>query len=75
MQRSGVCAKGNSAGRYNPVMRPLNSQSEPTSPAPGAKHRSIAQALEASGEDGTRSILDIERLAREPDYQVAVPLG
>ncbi len=42
--------------------------------APGAQHRSIAAALRASGEDGTRSILDIERVADERDNCVAAPL-
>jgi hypothetical protein len=31
------------------------------------------EALDASAEDGTRSILDIERVGTKPDYQVAAP--
>ncbi len=59
------------AGRYNPVMAmPFMNMDE----APGAGHRSIAAALRASGEDGTRSILDIEKVADEPDFGVAAPL-
>src|SRR5262245_53200235 len=59
------------AGRYNPVMAmPFTSQDE----SPGAQHRSLAAALRASGEDGTRSILDIEEVGDEPDFGVAAPL-
>jgi hypothetical protein len=47
------------AGRYNPVIPFPKFPVTATSPAPGAKHSSIDEALEASGEDGTRSILDI----------------
>ena len=53
------------AGRYNPVISyphklfPIG----PQSPAPGAAHISIREAVEASDADGTRSILDIERIS------------
>jgi len=62
------------AGRYNAAMPfidfPLNSDS----PAPGPKHKSIEAAMKASREDGTRSILDIEKVGANPDFRVAVPL-
>jgi len=63
------------AGRYNPVM-PFPSRFlplGPDSPSPGRRHDSIEEALEDSDADGTRSILDIERvsdtsgLARQQD--------
>jgi hypothetical protein len=38
------------------------------------KPRTPEKALEAAGEDGTRSILDILRIAPEPDYCAAAPL-
>jgi hypothetical protein len=39
-----------------------------------ARPRSIKQAIERSGDSGTRSILDIERIAPTPDYCRAAPL-
>ncbi|HSN25669.1 MAG TPA: hypothetical protein VLT45_05270, partial [Kofleriaceae bacterium] len=39
---------------------------DPAGPAPGAKHPSIDAARDASGPDGTRSILDMDRVASEP---------
>ena len=47
----------------------------PHSPAPGPQHGSINEAREAADADGTRSILDIESIADEPDFSVAVPLS
>lgn len=35
-------------------------------PAPGAKHSSIDSARGAAGADGTRSILDMDRVASDP---------
>lgn len=62
------------AGRYNPVMpfppRPVR----PDSPAPGAGHRTIGQALRAAGADGTRSILDLERVSAVPSLGAVSPL-
>jgi hypothetical protein len=43
-------------------------------PSPGAQHASIEAALEASDADGTRSILDMERIGQTPDLGVLVPL-
>src|SRR4051794_24516397 len=62
------------AGRYNPVLPFLQFPIGPRSPAPGAQHRSIDEALEDSDADGTRSILDLDRVADEPDFGAAVPL-
>lgn len=63
------------AGRYNPVLPfpefPITSKS----PRPGAKHASIEEAMAAAEEDGTRSILDIERIADAPDFCAAAPLS
>jgi hypothetical protein len=59
------------AGRYNPaVMFPMDVNVH----SPGAQHASIEEALEASEADGTRSILDMERIGQSPDYGVVVPL-
>jgi hypothetical protein len=62
------------AGRYNPMMPLLSFPIGPSSPAPGPAHASIQQAIEASDADGTRSILDIQAIADEPDFCVAAPL-
>ena len=62
------------AGRYNPVVWfpefPVGSQTA----APGKQHNSIDDALEAADADGTRSILDMERVSTTPDYGVVAPL-
>ncbi len=63
------------AGRYNPVVRHLDFPITASSPKPGAKHKSIAQAIKAAGADGTRSILDIEKVGKRADYSVAAPLS
>lgn len=54
------------AGRYNPVIQLPDFPVTESSPAPGPKHPSIEEALSASDVDGTRSILDIYRVANEP---------
>jgi hypothetical protein len=54
------------AGRYNPVIQLLDFPVTENSPAPGAQHSSIEEALVASDADGTRSILDIHRVVNEP---------
>jgi hypothetical protein len=63
------------AGRYNPVMDFPPYPVGPSSPAPGVGHASIEEALEDSDADGTRSILDIDAIAEEPDFCKAVPLS
>jgi hypothetical protein len=63
------------AGRYNPVISFLEfSAPHFLQQQPGAKHRSIDDALSASGADGTRSILDISLVGNDPDYGVAAPV-
>ena len=63
------------AGRYNPVMPFLQFPVGPHSPAPGAQHDSIEEALEDSDADGTRSILDLDHISDEPDFGAVTPLG
>ena len=63
------------AGRYNPAVSFPEFPVSEKSPSPGPQHGSIEQALEASGADGTRSILDISRIARQPEYFAAAPLA
>ena len=64
------------AGRYNPVIAsmwqlfPIG----PNSPAPGAQHSSIEEAMEDADADGTRSILDLDHVGDEPDFCTVVPL-
>jgi hypothetical protein len=63
------------AGRYNPVVPFLEFESDASlTTSPGKQHGSIQEALDASDADGTRSILDIERIGSEPDFGVAVLL-
>jgi hypothetical protein len=62
------------AGRYNPVIPFLSFQGGAQGLSPGPRHASIAEALEDAAEDGTRSILDIETVADEPDFGMAAPL-
>jgi hypothetical protein len=62
------------AGRYNPVVRFPAYPVTTSSPAPGAKHASIEDALEAADADGTRSVLDMERVAQKPGYGVVAAL-
>ena len=62
------------AGRHNPVLWRIDF-TEPAFSAqrPGAQHASIADALDASESEGTRSILDISQIADTPDFCVAAP--
>jgi hypothetical protein len=62
------------AGRYNPVTRFPAFPVGPHSPAPGAGHLTIAQAVQAAGADGTRSILDLDCVSDEPGFGAASPL-
>jgi hypothetical protein len=62
------------AGRYNPVMSFPPFPVGPHSPAPGAQHGSIEDALEDSDADGTRSILDLNHVADEPEFCAVSPL-
>jgi hypothetical protein len=63
------------AGRYNPVTPFPGYPVQPNAPAPGAQHASIEEAIEEADADGTRSILDMERLSDEPDYGAITPLS
>jgi hypothetical protein len=64
------------AGRYNPVIRYLSELFPigPNSPAPGAKHSSIQKAIKEAAEEGTRSILDLDQVADEPEDYAIAPL-
>jgi hypothetical protein len=62
------------AGRYNPVISFLPFPLMANAPTPGARHATIEEAMDEAAEDGTRSILDIEQVADEPDFCVAAPL-
>jgi hypothetical protein len=63
------------AGRYNPAQAFPRFPIGPDSPAPGAKHEAIYEAIEDAAEDGTRSILDIETVSDWPDFNVASPFS
>jgi hypothetical protein len=59
------------AGRYNPVIDfPEFPITEETA-SPGKGHESIADALNESEADGTRSILDLEKVSENNDYCIA----
>jgi hypothetical protein len=59
-------------GRYNPVMfRPPHFVDDRSPLGPGRQHETIQEAMDAAGEDGTRSILDIESVGDEPGFGVA----
>jgi hypothetical protein len=62
------------AGRYNPAVDFPEFPVTPESSAPGAQHDSIEEAMEDSDADGTRSILDMERVSDEPDFNAVAPL-
>jgi hypothetical protein len=62
------------AGRYNPVQRYLATPITSESPALGAGHVSIEAAVKAAGSEGTRSILDMNRIGQRPEDGVATPL-
>jgi hypothetical protein len=62
------------AGRYSPVILFPKYPVGPNSPAPGARHATIEEALEDAAEDGTRSILDIDHVSDVPDFCAASPV-
>ena len=64
------------AGRYNPVIRFIKFR-EPAFSAqnPGPQHKTIKAAVKAAAEDGTRSILDVERVGTKSDYGVSTALA
>ena len=63
------------AGRYNPVTPFLDFPVDAGAPGPGAQHASIEEAIEDADADGTRSILDMERISDEPDYGAVTTLS
>src|SRR5437879_5624641 len=59
------------AGRYNPAMMfPTHGGEE----AAGAQHASIDEARMDAAEDGTRSILDLDHVAKGPEFCAVSPL-
>jgi hypothetical protein len=64
------------AGRYYPVL-PRMYSGDPNLPNvhPGPTHKSVAHAVAAAGDDGTRSILDIDELAAQLSVGAAAPLA
>ena len=62
------------AGRYNPVVRFPKFPLELNTSSPGRQHSSIEEAFSDSGADGTRSILDMYKVADEPASGVVVAL-
>ena len=63
------------AGRYNPATPFLEFPVDAGTSGPGAQHASIEEAIEDADADGTRSILDMERISAEPDYGAVTPLS
>jgi hypothetical protein len=72
------------AGRYDPAMymhEPslfmFNFRFPPdvNSIAPGARHPSIEEAIQAGDSSGTGSILDIQRVSDSPDFLASSPLS
>jgi hypothetical protein len=63
------------AGRYNPVQPFVEFPLNPRSPVPGNMHSTIDEAREAAAEEGTRSILDIDRLSEVPACGCAGPFN
>jgi hypothetical protein len=63
------------AGRYNPATPFLEFPVDPGTRGPGAQHASIEEAISDADADGTRSILDMERISDEPDYGAVTPMS
>jgi hypothetical protein len=72
------------AGRYNPAMYmhdpglfmfDFQFPPDASSIAPGAKHSSIEEAIEAGDASGTGSILDIQKISDSPDFLASSPLS
>lgn len=62
------------AGRYNPAVPFPAFPVGPQSPSPGVQHASIDDALQAAEADGTRSILDLDHVAPQPEFGAVAPL-
>jgi len=54
------------AGRYNPIVPFPEFPVDPNAAARTDHHASFEAAMEASGEDGTRSIIDMQAVSPEP---------
>jgi hypothetical protein len=54
------------AGRYNPVMPFLTFPIDVNSPAPGGQHATFDDAMEDADADGTRSIIDLQKVSPQP---------
>ncbi|HEY6308555.1 MAG TPA: hypothetical protein VI488_19085 [Candidatus Angelobacter sp.] len=63
------------AGRYNPAVKFPQFPVTANSPSPGARHPSIEKAMSAADADGTRSVLDIEQVSRQPGHGVVAPVS
>jgi hypothetical protein len=72
------------AGRYDPAMGMTDPPSymfqmhfppDESWPTPGAQHASIEEAIEASAESGTGSILDLSKVGSAPDFCTVSPLN
>jgi hypothetical protein len=71
------------AGHYHPAMRAANPprymfemKFPPDSswPSPGPKHGSIREAVDSAMEEGTGSILDLNRVTSQPDFGAVSPI-
>ena len=61
------------AGRYNPA-EPFPRFPVDQRHRPGRAHASVTAACAAADADGTRSILDMTRVAAKPDFGAVAPL-
>ena len=71
------------AGRYDPAMQMADPPTymfqmrfppDESWPSPGAQHNSVEEAIDASTESGTGSILDLSRVGSVPDFCTVCPL-
>jgi hypothetical protein len=69
----GAETAGIEAGRYNPA-EPFPRFPVDQWHRPGREHASITAACAAADADGTRSILDMTRVAAKPDFGAVAPL-
>ena len=63
------------AGRNNPDTTLPEFPVDENSPGPGKGHTSIEEAIQEADADGTRSILDMERVSDEVDFGVVSPMS
>ena len=59
------------AGRYNPVIPHIDFPINDKTISLGKKHETIEEALIDAEADGTRSILDLEKVSAEDDFCIA----